>query len=216
MITCHPFCSSLSCMHFFLDTIEINAQQIEFSFFPENKNGKLQTCKGRLLNQNTSAKGKTFYFRNALYVDDSMFLFNTRTELEETANRLQKHFARFGLIMHVGNSTTKSKSEAMYFPPSLAEARKLEEEGYIPEDIKLPDNDERIGFAPSFKYLGSVITPLLNEDAEIAMRIKKAKSIMGLSRHFFDCRDVDIRVKYQIYTAGPLNTLLWGCEGWNT
>ena len=29
----------------FLDTIEINAQQIEFSFFPENKNGNLQTCK---------------------------------------------------------------------------------------------------------------------------------------------------------------------------
>jgi hypothetical protein len=48
------------------------------------------------------------------------------------------------------------------------------------------------------------------------MRIKKAKSIMGLGRQFFDCRDVDIRVKYQIYTAGPLNTLLWGCEGWNT
>jgi hypothetical protein len=165
-------------MQAFLDTIEINAQQIEFSFFPKNKNGNLQTCKGRLLNQNTSAKGKTFDFRNALYVDDSMFLFNTRTELEETASRLQKHFARFGLVMHVGNSTTKSKSEAMYFPPSLAEARKLEEEGYLPEDIKLPENDERIGFAPSFKYLGSVITPLLNEDAEIAMRIKKAKLIM--------------------------------------
>ncbi len=144
-----------------------------------------------------------------------MFLFNTRTELKETASRLQKHFARFGLIMHVGNSTTKSKSEAMYFPPSLAEARKLEEEGYLPEDIKLPDNDERIGFMPSFKYLGSVITPLLNEDAEIAMRIKKAKSIMRLSRQFFECRNVDIRVKYQIYTAGPLNALLWGCKGWN-
>jgi hypothetical protein len=29
--------------------------------------------------------------------------------------------------MHVGNSTTKSKTEAMYFPPLLAKAKKLED-----------------------------------------------------------------------------------------
>ena len=38
---------------------------------------------------------------------------------------------------------------------------------------------------------------------------------MGVSRHFFECRDIDIRVKYQVYTASPLNALLWGCEVWN-
>jgi hypothetical protein len=38
--------------------MELNAQQPEFSFFPENKNGNLQTCKGRLLNPNTLAKGE--------------------------------------------------------------------------------------------------------------------------------------------------------------
>jgi hypothetical protein len=37
-------------MQAFLDTIECNVQQPEFSFFPENKNGNLQTCKGKLLN----------------------------------------------------------------------------------------------------------------------------------------------------------------------
>jgi hypothetical protein len=38
---------------------------------------------------------------------------------------------------------------------------------------------------------------------------------MGITRHFFDCRDVDLRVKFQIYTCGPLNTALWGCITWN-
>ncbi len=38
---------------------------------------------------------------------------------------------------------------------------------------------------------------------------------MGASRHFFDNKDVDRRVKTQIYIAGPLNALLWGCESWN-
>jgi hypothetical protein len=63
-----------------------------------------------------------------------------------------------------------------------------------------------------FKYLGSIITPLLNEDTEIKARIKKAISIV---KHYFDCNDVDIRVKYQVYIAGSLNALLWGCECWN-
>ncbi len=48
----------------------------------------------------------------------------------------------------------------------------------------------------------------------IELRIKKAKSIMGALRHFFD-KDVDWRVKTEIYIAGPLNALLWGCESWN-
>ena len=46
-------------------------------------------------------------------------------------------------------------------------------------------------------------------------RIKKLKSIMGVSKHFFDNRDVDKRIKAEIYVAGPLNALLWGCEAWN-
>jgi hypothetical protein len=125
-------------MQALLDTLELDAQRTEFSFFPENKNGNIQTCKGRLRNQNTTARGKTFEFRNALYVDDSMFLFNTRKELEEAASKLQKHFACFGLIMHVGNSTTKSKSEAMYFPPSLSEAEELERKKSHPKKSYYP------------------------------------------------------------------------------
>ena len=38
---------------------------------------------------------------------------------------------------------------------------------------------------------------------------------MGASRHFFDNRDIDRRIKKEIYVAGPLNALLWGCESWN-
>ncbi len=43
--------------------------------------------------------------------------------------------------------------------------KKLEESSIIPEDIILPHDDERISFTLNFKYLGSVITLLLNEDA---------------------------------------------------
>jgi len=34
-------------------------------------------------------------------------------------------------------------------------------------------------------------------------------------KHFLSCKDVKLCVKYWIYIAGPLNTLLWGSESWN-
>ena len=38
---------------------------------------------------------------------------------------------------------------------------------------------------------------------------------MGLLRHFFNCKDINLNSKYWIYMAGPLNILLWGSESWN-
>jgi hypothetical protein len=44
----------------FLDTLQLEAQPINFSYFPKNKNGNAEMAKGRLINQRTSAKGTTF------------------------------------------------------------------------------------------------------------------------------------------------------------
>ena len=106
-------------MQGFLDTLQLDAQPVQFSYFPENKNGNLATCKGRLLGQNTAAKGTTFDFRSSFYVDDSFFIFSNKPELSQALKKLNKHFARFGLTMHVGSSTTKSKTECMFFPATL-------------------------------------------------------------------------------------------------
>ena len=38
---------------------------------------------------------------------------------------------------------------------------------------------------------------------------------MGILRHFFSCKDVELRVKYWVYATGPLNILLWGSTSWN-
>jgi hypothetical protein len=112
--------------------------------------------------------------------------------------------------MHIDSTTTKSKTKCMFFPANLNLAIHLVEKTLLPENFILPDNSQ-IHFITKFKYLGSFITPPLNKYAEI--RIKK--SIMGASRHFFDNKDVECRVKAQIYIARPLNALLWGCESWN-
>jgi hypothetical protein len=116
--------------------------------------------------------------------------------------------------MHVGSPTTKSKTEYMFFPATFNLAIDQAQKNLLPENFSLPDNSQ-IHFVSKFIYLGSIITPLLNKDAEIESRIREAKAIMGASKHFFDNKDVDHRVKTQIYIAGPLNALLWGCKSWN-
>ena len=104
---------------------------------------------------------------------------------------------------------TKSKTEAMFFPTSLQEAKNMIE---IPKDILLNNETNRIPFTKAFRYLGAIITPDLNENAETETRIKRVSSQMGILRHFFSAKDVDLRVKFWVYIAGPLNCLLWGCE----
>jgi hypothetical protein len=198
----------------FLDTLKLSSKPIHFSYFPENKNGNPHTIKGRLVSQNTTARGKPFNFNSSFYVDDSFFVFETIEELRQAIIELDQHFSRFGLIMHLGSETSKSKSEAMFFPSSLKQARLDYDNNILPNDLQLPSN-KKVHFVKNFKYLGSTITPLLNEDAEIDIRIRKAKSIMGASKHFFDNRDIGKKIKAEIYIAGPLNALLWGCEAWN-
>jgi hypothetical protein len=75
----------------------------------------------------------------------------------------------------------------MFFPASL---KKEKVQSELPEDIILPKG-ARIQFTSSCKYLGSFIDPFFNDDLEIDTRIKKAKSILGYSKHFFDSKNVD-------------------------
>ena len=63
--------------------------------------------------------------------------------------------------------------------------------------------------------MGSTITTDLKKDKEIKNQIRKAWSLMLKFRQVFNSRDVDRRVKHNIYVSGPLNMLLWGSNTWN-
>ena len=192
----------------FLNNLKLSSKPMNFSHFPKNKNRNLNT------NLVKTPPGSTFYFNSSFNVDDSFFVFTTIQELHQAIIELHQHFSRFRLIMHLGSPSIKSKSEAMFFPASLKEARFNFDIDKLPNALQLPNN-KKVYFVKNFKYLGSNFTPLLNEDAKIDARIKKAKSIMGASKHSLDNKDIDKRIKTEIYIASPLNALLCGCEAWN-
>ena len=51
-----------------------------------------------------------------LYVDDGDFFFKSRHQLEIGIPLLLRHFAKFGLEMHIGKENKPSKTECVFFP----------------------------------------------------------------------------------------------------
>jgi len=104
----------------------------EYRFFPNDN--------GRLRGQRTKSAGTPFNIPNLVYFDDGAFIFQTLEDTEKAAQIIFDHFAKFGLKIHAGIETekgdkgketsklntgisSKSKTEAMCFPPSLKEAQ---------------------------------------------------------------------------------------------
>ena len=146
------------------------------------------TCKGRLLSQPTSAKGKPFQFCSSFYV-------------------------RFGLIMHLGSETSKSKSEAMFFPASLKQARDELDNNILPADLLLPNKKKFIMYQNSNTWALSLLRYLMKTLKFNPESLKPSPSWVPPSIFYY--KDVDKRIEAQIYISGPLNVLLWGCEAWN-
>jgi len=59
----------------------------------------------------------------------------TKEDIEEVTQLILHHLTKFGLQMHAGKTQNKSKTEAMYFPESVTEAKKKFET--LPEPIQL-------------------------------------------------------------------------------
>jgi Ca2+-binding RTX toxin-like protein len=64
-----------------------------------------------------SKKLTAYKILQCLYVDDGAFSFGTREDLINGMNLIYHHFRQFGLEMHIGQGTSESKTECIFFPP---------------------------------------------------------------------------------------------------
>jgi exonuclease III len=167
---------------------------------------------GRLNGQNPKAKGVSFSLFYLLYIDDGVFMFNSREDLIKGTNMLYDLFKMFGLSMHIGENGKKSKTEAMYISPSFIEDANLIDVEKFTSPIAVKHG--YVNFTSNFKYLGSIISNDLKDDLEIDSRIKKASAQVGALKNFFKNKHVSLKAKFQIFQAIPINTVLWGCESW--
>ena len=63
-----------------------------------------------------SKKLTAYEILQCVYVNDGAFPFGTREDLINGMELIYQHFGRFGLDMHIGQGTSESKTECVFFP----------------------------------------------------------------------------------------------------
>ena len=118
------------------------------------------------------------------------------------------HLKRFGLQIHTGSETSKSKTEVLFVP------KRDSKDTADLSPIALSDGS-RITFANQFTYLGSIITSDLFDEVDVNHRIAKANQAFGsLQSLIFRNPFLPLAIKQYFYILICVNLLLWGFECW--
>jgi hypothetical protein len=113
--------------------------------------------------------------------------------------------------MHIGIGATPSKTEAMFYSPP----RRSHSEGNTSRLDVLGGTRNALGFiefATEFKYLGSIFHHSLTSDADVDKRIRSASAAFGALQNILTNKDIDLKVKGNVYVALCLSILLYGSE----
>ena len=138
--------------------------------------------------------------RDLLFADDCVLLAHTLEEIQTIVSRFAAAAKTFGLTISI------KKTELLFQPLP----------GSISNTIPTVFVDDKpLKTVSAFTYLGSTVTKDVKLDMEIESRIRKASSAFGkLYNRLWNCHDVTIRTKIDIYRAVVLTSLLYGAESW--
>lgn len=167
------------------------------------------------------AEGTAFDFWASLYADDAGMVFESREEMQLGARLLKSHLARFALEMHCGQVgadgqiKTKSKTEAVYFPPHPLCSPT--DDDIAP--LHVDDSGSIVTFTDRFRYLGSILDSSLSDEREVVHRIQAATAAFAqLKQTVFNTdlgnKPLPARIRGRIYNSLVLGVLLYGCESW--
>ena len=162
-----------------------------------------------------SDQGDEVAVADSEYADDTAVLFVSRASLVTSTPDMIKHFARFGMSVHVGRGEQKSKSEALFVSAPLHCYDNPETyDGADLSDILL-DDGTFIPIVALFCYLGSLLTRDCRDDADVEKRIEAAGGAFGaLRKCLFSSTKLSFIAKRAAYTILILSILLYGCESW--
>ena len=162
-----------------------------------------------------SDQGDNIALPDSEYADDTAVLFVSRASLVTSTPVMIKHFARFGMSVHVGRGEQKSKSEALFVSAPLhCYANPDTYDGADLSNIQL-DDATFIPVVALFCYLGSMLTRDCRDDADVERRIEAASGAFGaLRKCIFSSTKLTFIAKRTAYNVLILSILLYGCESW--
>ena len=165
--------------------------------------------------RNCNANGDDVAVADSEYADDTAVLFTSRTDVVKLTPHMIKHFARFGMDIHVGTDKKASKSEVLFVAaPSHVY---IDPETYDGQDLSIIklDGGTFMPVVDMFRYLGSWLTRDGRDDCDVVARIETAGNAFGALRScIFSSTTVSFRTKKIVYLALILSILLYGCESW--
>jgi hypothetical protein len=155
---------------------------------------------------------------SSAFADDLALIFLSLNDLIQGTKHARDCFLQFGLQIHVGKrgggtdgNDSESKTLAMHFP-------KHEDRKHIPQILQTGsynlENGTFIPFCSKFKYLGSILTPDLDDSTEIERRLSLAQMVFNKFRKILCNQRITVHLRRQLYQVCVLSVLLAGCETW--
>ena len=116
--------------------------------------------------------------------------------MQEKTSDVAENSAKLGLNIHRGKSKVL-KVNAGSTTPIMLEGRALDE-------------------IETFTYLGSIVDKLGGTDADVKIRISKARIAFMLLKNIWTARDLSIQTKIRLFNTNVKSVLLYGAETWRT
>ena len=130
------------------------------------------------------------------FADDLALLSHTQHQMQEKTNIVSATSTRLGLTIHRGKSKVLKINTANSTPITL--------EGEALEEVE------------SFTYLGSIVDKLGGTDADVKVRIGKARTAFHQLKNVWGSSDLPLNTKIRIFNSMVKPVLLYGAETWRT
>lgn len=135
----------------------------------------------------------TEFIREAQYADDIAIFANNSTYLQSLLTAYHQLSKRMGLSINTDKTESMSIGDQCDFFIDGCKIKRVHR----------------------FKYLGSYLTSDCRLDEELAARIQAASCAMGRLRdRVFDCRDLTVETKLNVYNQCIMPLLLYASETW--
>ncbi len=128
------------------------------------------------------------------YADDICLLAHTHADMEHLLQRLEQEAALVGLKINI------DKTKEMRIGSNIPR--------------KFAIQNQEIEQVTQFCYLGSMITPSGGADADVDLKLAKARQAFGILNKIWASTQISRTLKLRIFNTNVKSVLLYGCETW--
>lgn len=135
---------------------------------------------------------------NLKFADDVTLLADSRKDLQKLTDKVNITSQRFGLMINAAKTKTMAVSKTGE------------------EKMRLTLGSTEIEQVKSFTYVGGQITSNGSHQEDIKQKIAKGLQTMGRLKRIWNCKEIKINTKIQIYNSIVIPQILYGSETWVT